>query len=674
MTRLFAGSLQRRMLALMLITTLVALIVALGAMITYDVRAYHQGWVNDMTTQAALLGRTTTPALSFDDAKMARENLDFLRSQPRVRAAALYDAKGRLFASYQAKGGVATPLPPHAEPEGTRIERRNLILFQPIVENGEVLGTVYLRADYELYDRLVNYSGIALVVTLLGMGTAFLVSLRLQKAVTRPILDINTIAREVIQQGDYSRRAEKISSDEVGTLVESFNNMLAEIERRTLALEASNLGKAAEVVERRLAEQEILRLNEALERRVQERTQQLESSNHDLARASEAAESANRAKSEFLSSMSHELRTPLNAIIGFGQLLSMDNLPSSPEQRKTFSSHIVNAGRHLLALINDILNLAQIESGKLTLSLEPVNLDEVLAECQSMVEPLAAMRHINVVFPARCDLNVVADHTRLKQILLNLLSNAIKYNRDTGTVRIECTRLGADDVRIAVQDTGMGLRPDQVDALFQPFNRLGQEAGPQEGTGIGLVVTKKLAKLMGGDIGVHSTVGLGSVFWIDLKAAAQQVPINPALMASSPLARQPNASTSKPGVTVLYVEDNPVSLKLVEQILTMHTDVKLISAPDARMGIDLARAHVPDVILMDINLPGLDGNEAQAILSQDPATAHIPVIAVTANAMPRTVAEGLQAGFFRYVTKPIDIDDFLQTLHDALELSAQHAH
>ncbi len=673
MSSLFAGSLQRRLLALMLTSTLVALIVALGAMITYDVRAYHQSWVNDMSTQAALLGRTTAPALSFDDARMARENLSLLRSQPKVRAAAIYDAKGRLFASYQANPKIALPLPLTAGPEGAHIEQRNLIISKPIIENGEVVGTVYLRADYELYGRLLDYTGIALVVALLGMGAAFLVSFRLQKVVTRPIMDINTIAREVIQQGDYSRRAEKITSDEVGALVESFNNMLAEIERRTLALEASNLGKAAEVVERRLAEQEILRLNEALERRVQERTQQLETSNHELARASEAAESANRAKSEFLSSMSHELRTPLNAIIGFGQLLSMDTLPSSPEQRKTFSGHIVNAGRHLLTLINDILNLAQIESGKLTLSLEPVSVDEVLTECQSMIEPLAAMRHIHALFPARCDLNVVADRTRLKQILLNLLSNAIKYNRDMGSVKIECTRLDNDCVRIAVQDTGMGLRPDQLTALFQPFNRLGQEAGSQEGTGIGLVVTKKLAKLMGGDIGVQSTVGMGSVFWIDLKRAALSAPINAEFLAQSPLATRPS-SGNKRGVTVLYVEDNPVSLKLVEQILTMHTDVKLISAPDARMGIDLARAHVPDVILMDINLPGLDGNEAQAILSQDPVTAHIPVIAVTANAMPRTITEGLQAGFFRYVTKPIDIDDFLETLNDALELSAQHAH
>jgi signal transduction histidine kinase len=664
-------SLRTKLLGVVLATTFVALAVALTAMVGYDLHAYHRSWSDDMSAQAELLGRTSAAALTFDDAKAAGENLSLLRLRPQVRAGAIYGARGTLFASYVAKPG-GSAVPASAEPDGVQVQDGELIVFRKIVENGDVLGTVYLRADYPLYERVLSYAEIAFAVMLLAMLVAFVLSSRLQRLVTHPILAIAQIAREVVERRDYSRRVPKLSDDEVGTLVESFNDMMREIEHRTQALEASNREKECEVEERRSAQQEVMQLNQELEKRVRDRTAQLETSNQDLAMATEAAERANRAKSEFLSIMSHELRTPLNAIIGFGQLLDADSFQLTSEQRREYTGHIVRAGGHLLSLINEILNLAQIESGKLTVSIESVLLGELFEDCQTMIAPLGARRGIGLKFLAPSAFGVKADRGRLKQVLLNLLSNAIKYNRDQGTVVLDCTSAGEGRVRISVRDTGTGLRPDQVESLFQPFNRLGQEAGGIEGTGIGLVMTKGLVELMGGTIGVSSTVGVGSVFWIELNTADQVESrvAEPALRVPP----EPSAvSQTRSKATVLCVEDNPASLRLVEEVLRSRPHIRLLSAPDGRLGIELARAHLPQVILMDNNMPFLTGREAQAILSRDPLTANIPVIALTANAMPDAITQGMNAGFFRYLTKPIEVAKLLEAVDSALEVSKAQA-
>jgi PAS domain S-box-containing protein len=382
-------------------------------------------------------------------------------------------------------------------------------------------------------------------------------------------------------------------------------------------------------------------------------------------------EQANYAKDRFLTSMSHELRTPLNAILGFSQLLANEALPSTEEQKRGFTQNVLKAGKHLLTLINEILDLAKIESGTLTMSVEPVSLAEVVREAQAMTESMANQRGIRVIYTQKDELHVSADRTRLKQIVLNLVSNAIKYNREMGIVVVECSALSAGRVRISVRDTGAGLSREQLDALFQPFNRLGQEAGAEEGTGIGLVVTKRLVELMQGEIGVTSTVGMGSLFWIELNAATPAemhatkaaTPATPAEMAKP--ARQLQAAGTPP--TLLYIEDNPANLRLVEDILRFHTNFAVMSALDGAQGIALARQHHPDVILMDMNLPGISGAEAQHVLRADPDTADIPVIALTANAMPHDVKAAIAAGFFRYITKPIDIDELLDAINSALD-------
>jgi len=386
-----------------------------------------------------------------------------------------------------------------------------------------------------------------------------------------------------------------------------------------------------------------------------------------LHRATAAAKEANLAKSDFLSSMSHELRTPLGAILGFAQLIESGSPPPTVGQKRSIDQ-ILKAGWYLLDLINEILDLALVESGKLSLSLEPSSLAEVMRECQAMIEPQAQSRGISVAFPAfGTPYFVKADRTRVKQVLINLLSNAIKYNRAGGKVVVECIAGTPGSIRVCVQDTGEGLAADKLEQLFQPFNRLGREDSVEQGTGIGLVMCKRLIELMGGVIGVESTIGEGSKFWFELQLAADPYP---AVSAIKPAATaQAQVQTTASMRTVLYVEDNPAILMLVEDLLARRPDVHLLAARDGVSGVEIARTARPDVILMDINLPGISGITALKILSDDPATAHIPVVALSANAVPRDIQRGLEAGFFRYLTKPIKIDEFMTTLDAALRFA-----
>ncbi len=383
--------------------------------------------------------------------------------------------------------------------------------------------------------------------------------------------------------------------------------------------------------------------------------------------AVQVAEKANAAKSDFLSSMSHELRTPLSAILGFAQLIESGSpVPTASQKRSV--DQILQAGWYLLELINEILDLALIESGKLSLSPELVSLTEVLHECQTMIEPQAHKRGITVVFPTLAlPYFVKVDRTRMKQILINLLSNAIKYNKIEGTVRVECVEQLPKCIRICIEDSGDGLSPEKIVQLFQPFNRLGRDAYTEEGTGIGLVMTKRLIELMGGTIGVQSTVGKGSVFWVELDLTDERKVLPATMDGQSSSTRQGAAQSSNAHVyTMLYVEDNPANLMLVEDLIARRPDVTLLSATDGLRGVEIARAVLPDVILMDINLPGISGIKAMRILADNPGTAHIPVIALSANAMPHDIEKGVEAGFFRYLTKPIKIHEFLAAIDEAL--------
>ncbi|MDQ3958152.1 MAG: ATP-binding protein, partial [Actinomycetota bacterium] len=382
----------------------------------------------------------------------------------------------------------------------------------------------------------------------------------------------------------------------------------------------------------------------------------------DVIRSRDEADRANVAKSEFLSRMSHELRTPLNAILGFAQLLEMDDL--RPDQRDGVK-HIVEGGEHLLNLINEVLDISRIETGRLSISVEPVAIGPLIDESVALVRPMAAAEGITIRCTAVPQLgreHVLADRQRLKQIVLNLLSNGIKYNRTDGSVELLVSRT-EDGVRLEVRDTGPGLTEDQLANLFTPFERLGAETTDVEGTGLGLALSKRLAEAMGARIAVSSRVGEGSAFCVDL--------VRTDAPATDP-ARAPRADPAEPraGVqiaTVLYVEDNPSNVQLVESILGRRPHIRLITAMQGRAGIDLAREHRPDVVLLDLNLPDVEGDEVLRILRADPRTSSIPVIMLSADATPRQIERLKSDGAFDYITKPIDVRRFLHVVDKTLE-------
>ncbi|TDM08200.1 MAG: hypothetical protein C4K60_01495 [Ideonella sp. MAG2] len=379
-----------------------------------------------------------------------------------------------------------------------------------------------------------------------------------------------------------------------------------------------------------------------------------------LLQAKDEAERANRAKSLFLSSMSHELRTPLNSVLGFGQLLEAEAEALTPQHR-LYLREILRGGRHLLALINDLLDLARIEADRLAVSLEPVMVSEVVEECRFLIQPLAERHQVQLLPPTGSapDHVVQADRTRLRQVLLNLLSNAIKYNHAGGTVHIRWARLEGV-VRVEVQDSGPGLSADEQRRLFQAFERLSAQHGKVEGAGIGLALSQRLVGLMGGEIGVQSQPGEGCLFWVTLPHAQLPVPEGSAL----PLVASPPtpASTQALDHTVLYIEDNPVNTMLMEAMLARLPGLKVLTAAQPHHGLALARQHKPDLILLDIQLPEMDGFEVFRHLQEAASTRDIPVIAVSASAMTQDIERGRRIGFASYLTKPLDSQQLLQAV------------
>jgi PAS domain S-box-containing protein len=386
--------------------------------------------------------------------------------------------------------------------------------------------------------------------------------------------------------------------------------------------------------------------------------------------AKDQSDKANRAKSEFLSSMSHELRTPLNSILGFAQLMRDDPRNPADDSQKEYLGYIIDGGEHLTKLIDQVLDLAMIEAGQCAVSMERVSPGEVIRECLVLIEGMAKKRGIQIIDRiSGTDLpEIQADCIRFKQILLNLLSNGIKYNRDAGLLTLTCEVTPEASLRIGVTDTGLGIARERQGELFQPFNRLGAENSEVEGSGIGLALAKQLVELMGGRIGCDSEAGRGSTFWIELELAEPAA--SDGIGEANPVVHHRTIfpGDADPNIyTLLYVEDNPANLRLMQEIVGRVPNLSMLSAHNAELGLEMAEIRETDVIIMDINLPGMDGFDALKCLRRTPHTNNVPVIALSANAMPTDIDRGINAGFHRYLTKPIKIDQVLEAIQDALQ-------
>jgi diguanylate cyclase len=389
--------------------------------------------------------------------------------------------------------------------------------------------------------------------------------------------------------------------------------------------------------------------------------------NKTLAEANRIAETASQAKSEFLSSMSHELRTPLNAVIGFADLLNMDREGTLTGKQREYVGHIIKGADHLVELVNEVLDLAGIEAGHLRLSIGSVSARSALEYVQRAMLPLAQKHGValELKMPAEPG-DVRADELRLRQVLINLVSNAIKYNRAGGSVALTIRATASGRVRFVVIDTGSGIAPQRAKDLFQPFQRLGAEHSGIEGTGIGLALSRKLVEAMNGTIDFASEPGRGSTFWVDLPAETS----SDRAAEGAGTSASPSRATAG-GYSLLYVEDDPSSVQLMEQLVATLPNVAMLAAPAPQLGIDLALAHRPNVIVLDLNLPGMSGFEVLARLKAMPETRGIPVLALTAAAFPRDLKKGIEAGFFRYLAKPIDVNAFLAAVGDALTASSE---
>jgi signal transduction histidine kinase/CheY-like chemotaxis protein len=611
-------TIKRKLIALIMLTSSVALLVAFAFMIASDYLWFRSGMVRDLRTLAAVVGTNGSSALDFDDEEFATKTLAALAATPNITSAAIYTRDGRVLAKYLRDNQSESP-PQQPGPEKYVFEKGHLMLFRPILRGEERIGSIYLQSTlHEMNVRLIRYAGIGGVIVLGASLIAFLFSSRLQRVISQPVLSLAHTAKVVSEQKDYSLRAEKRTDDEIGFLIDRFNEMLGKIEEH---------------------EKEIQEVNE------------------QLVQSEQRARAATQAKSHFLANMSHELRTPLNAIIGYSEMLQEEAQDSGQESFIPDLKKINRSGRHLLDLINDVLDLSKIEAGKMELYLETFDIPNLLEDVSTTVQ-LLVQKNSNTL-EVRCPANLGAmraDMTKVRQSLFNLLSNASKFTKN-GKITLEAAReispTKADWIVFRVSDTGIGMTPEQQGRVFEAFSQADAATGRDfGGTGLGLTITKTFCRMMGGDVALTSEPGKGTTFIIRLPTEVREP------KAESAAASESSAAPSMEGTPVLVVDDDADTRQVLKRFLN-RKGFPIECASSGEEGLRLARELHPMAIILDVMMPGMDGWAVLSTLKSEEEVKDIPVVMLT---IVDDKNLGYTLGASDYMIKPVDRDRLTEIL------------
>jgi signal transduction histidine kinase/ActR/RegA family two-component response regulator len=633
-------SIKRKLTLITMLTSSIALILSSVSFLVYDLVSFRNLLRQDLMTQAQIIGYNSAGAMEFKDEPAATATLSALTAKEDIVSAVLYKPDGKIFAHYfRGNAAFSGFLPIHLQKEGSRFEGGYLEVFQEVTLNGEHVGTLFLQSDMRQWSlRAKRYANILIIFVLVSGLFALFVSSKLQGLISKPILHLENTMRMVSSNKNYAVRAVKTYSDEIGRLIDGFNTMLSEIQERDTALQSTN--------------GELKTRTKELEEEVFQRKQAQE----ELLNAKHAAEEANRAKSTFLANMSHELRTPLNAIIGYSEMLEEETRDSGKVENVQDLKKIQTAGKHLLSLINDVLDLSKIEAGKMGLHLEMFDVAHMIEEMVTTLQPAAAKNANSIHVHVAENVSVMkADLTKVRQILFNLLSNACKFT-DHGTISVDVDQINVADrdwIQFKVSDTGIGISAKQKENLFHEFAQADTSiARKYGGTGLGLAITHRFVQLMKGQINVESEPGQGATFTVQLPAqgvieTSESTPFEGAGEAAATF------SESKTNLdTILVIDDDPSVRDLMSRFLTK-LNFHVVAAANGEEGLRLAKQIRPLLITLDVVMPECDGWAVLNKLKSDSRLAEIPVIMVT---VVDNEAMGLDLGASNYLVKPVDRD------------------